>query len=221
MTYDLTLRRFKDAVRRRETPPQTLLRKGSALAVQVQDPEARQVQFVISTGSIDREGDTIALAGWDLTAFMKNPVVLWGHNAQELPIGRASAIGIEGGELRAVVEFVPRDMPVVGEKAEAVLRMCRDGFLSATSVGFRPTKFEVAEDRMTDDDWWPKLDFLQQELLEFSIVSIPANPEALIDPNERAAVHLDLTADLAAVAAAAAVTAERSARRRLLLAACI
>jgi HK97 family phage prohead protease len=221
MTYDLTLRRFKEAVRRKEAPAKTLLRKASVAKLLVSDVEARQVRFTISTDSIDREGDTIALGGWNLSAFMQNPVVLWGHNASELPIGRAAAIGIEGGELRAVVDFVPADMPAVGEKAEAVLRMCREGFLSATSVGFRPTDFRYAEERMKEDDWWAPIDFLQQELLEFSIVSIPANPEALIDPSERAAVHLDVTADLTAVAQAAAVTPERIARRRLLLAACI
>jgi HK97 family phage prohead protease len=224
MTYDLTLQRFKEAVRRKETPPQGLVRK-AGLLMTVNDIDQRQVRFTISTASVDREGDTIALDGWDLASYMKNPVVLWGHDASELPIGRCTAIGTEGDSLVALCDFVPADMPIVGPKAEAILRMCRDGFLSATSVGFRPTEFKVAGDRMADDDWYPKLDFLKQELLEFSVVSIPANPEALIDPSQRGSITFATAAELDALlenaAAATSALAEKHARRRLLRAACV
>ena len=186
----------------------------------------RQVKYTISTGSVDREGDTVAIDGWQLDHFMTNPVVLWGHKAGELPIGKCTAIGIEDGALKAMVEFVPADMPVVGSLAEAVLRMSRDGFLSATSVGFRPLQFEWAKDRDDEQSWFPPIDFLRQELMEFSVVSIPANPEALIDPAERltpatqiaAAAESARMAALEAEKAAAALAAirqqHREARRR-------
>jgi hypothetical protein len=51
------------------------------------------------------------------------------------------------------------------------------GFLSATSVGFMPTKYAFVDD--PERRWG--IDFLEQELLEFSCVPVPANPEALID----------------------------------------
>jgi HK97 family phage prohead protease len=172
--------------------------------------EDRRVKFTISTSSVDRERDTIAIAGWDLEAYAKNPVVLWGHCSHHLPIGKCLNIGPDGESLKAEVEFVPADMPEVGGLAEAVLRMCRTGFLSATSVGFRPLEYEIANDRDDDDSWWPPMNFLRQELMEFSIVSIPANPEALIDPAEVRQVTQTsaLSADELVVAAMAAVKQE-------------
>ena len=79
-------------------------------------------------------------------------------------------------------------MPLIGEQAEMIFRMCDQGFLNACSVGFNPTKYEIAKDRMDDDDWWPPVNFLAQELLEWSICTIPANPDATIDNTQRAAV---------------------------------
>ena len=173
---------FKQALKRGDRPGPAALHKHGTFAEPL---NGRAIKFTISTGSVDREGDTVAINGWQLGAFKTNPVVLWGHQTGELPIGKCTAIGVEGGALKAVVEFVPADMPAIGPLAEAVLRMSRDGFLSATSVGFRPLQFELAKDRDDGQSWFPPIDFLKQDLLEFSIVSIPANPEALIDPPER------------------------------------
>ena len=187
-------------------PGQTVLRKPLFSTAEVLGE--RQVRYTISTGTVDRQNDTVSVTGWDLTAFLLNPVVLWGHDARSLPIGRCVDIANDGAALKAVVEYVPSDMPVVGELAEAVLRMSRTGFLSATSVGFRPLEYEFAKDRDDDDSWWAPLDFIRQELLEFSIVTIPANPEALIDPDERSELA-------AAGLAAAAIEAERAAQLAL------
>jgi HK97 family phage prohead protease len=172
----------------------------------------RLIKFTISTGSIDRDNDTVDVKGWVLDAFQLNPVVLWGHKASQLPVGKCVGIGVEGDALKALVDFVPADVPVAGDFAEAVFRLCREGFLSATSVGFRPLEFELAKERMDDDDWWPPLNFLRQELMEFSIVSIPANPEALIDPTERAAAtQIDGAVVQQEIAAAAAAEVQRQA----------
>jgi HK97 family phage prohead protease len=178
-----TLLAFKTTLKRGDAPGSVMLRKQFGA---VTDPlQDRRLGFTISTGTIDRQGDTIAVAGWDLRNYLRNPVVLWGHDADELPIARCVSIDVSGNALKAVVEFVPADMPVVGDLSEAILRMCRSGFLSATSVGFQPLEFEIATDRDDEDSWFPPVNFLRQELLEFSIVAIPANAEALIDPADR------------------------------------
>lgn len=192
----MQLRQFKGMLKSGSPPGSVILRKPSIAVVEAM--ENRQVRFTISTGAIDREKDTVSVAGWDIEAYVRNPVVLWGHKAGELPIGRCIDIGNDGTALRALVDFVPADMPEVGERAEAVLRMCRTGFLSATSVGFRPLEYKIAEDRDDGESWWPPVDFLRHELLEFSVVSVPANPEALIDENERTFVSMLGTAPTAA-----------------------
>jgi HK97 family phage prohead protease len=157
--------------------------------------DARTLRFTISTDTVDREQDRIALAGWDLKNFRDNPVVLWGHDSSRLPIGRAFDVRIEDRALKASVEFIPADTPEGGPFAESVYRLARQGFLGATSVGFRPVKWDYTNDQSRGaDDWFPGIDFEEQELVELSIVTVPANPEALIEapgPGEGTAIAAD------------------------------
>lgn len=123
--------------------------------------------FCISTAAIDRDLDSINPKGWNLDAFRKNPICLFAHDYSSLPIGKCTDIKIVGGKLIASTEFADHEM------AETVLRLVDGGFLNATSVGFRPIKYSLNETRKG-------VDYEQQELLEYSIVPVPANPEALI-----------------------------------------
>jgi HK97 family phage prohead protease len=157
--------------------------------------DQRALRFTISTGAVDREQDAIAVTGWDLANFRRNAVVLWAHDAARLPIGRAFDVRIDDGALKASIEFIPPDTPEGGAFAESVYRLARSGFIAATSVGFRPIKWEYTNDRERGaDDWFPGIDFQQQELVELSVVTVPANPEALIDapgPGEGTAIASD------------------------------
>ena len=148
----------------------------------------RQLRFTASTGAVDREHDRIDPRGWQLASYLANPVILWAHRQSELPIGKAVEIGIEGDALKMTVEFVSPDVPVVGPMAEAVYQLCLRGFLTATSVGFRPLTWSVpGGESARGDDWMPGVDFETQELLEVSICGIPCNPEALMDPGQEIA----------------------------------
>lgn len=146
----------------------------------------RQFRFTISTASVDLQMDTIAVGGWDLTAYRRNPVVLWEHGSDPTvgrwPIGRAFNVGPEKGALKASVEFDAFDIPITGPIAEACVRKLQNGSLCAVSVGFRPLEYTVTDDPARGaGDWSPGVDFTRQILLEFSIVSVPANAEALMD----------------------------------------
>lgn len=156
------------------------------------ETDKRALRFTISTAAVDREADTIAITGWDLANYRKNPVVLWGHDQWRLPIGRGFDLTVEDGALKASVEFVPEDLPEGGAFAESVYRLARGGFIAATSVGFRPLKWSYTADKDRGaDDWFPGIDFEEQELVEFSIVTVPANAEALADqplPGEGTAI---------------------------------
>jgi len=145
--------------------------KRKQVATTIRKTDAPRVfQFTISTGAVDRERDTIAPGGWRLESYRKNPVVLFGHRHDEPPVGRARSVGVRDGALVAVVEFPE---PGVYERADVIRRLVEQDFLRATSVGFRPIKSVYNEARRGTD-------FLEQELLEFSIVSVPANAEALL-----------------------------------------
>jgi HK97 family phage prohead protease len=136
--------------------------------------EERQVQFVISSAAVDRMGDTISVDGWDLGNFKKNPVVLWSHDPT-MPIGVADKIWAEGGKLKAIAEFQPAD---INPFADSIYKMLTHPkrFLRATSVGFIPKEYAFSKDPNRTFG----VDFLKQELTEFSICAIPANPEALM-----------------------------------------
>lgn len=128
------------------------------------------LEFVISTPAIDREHDVIKVDGWHLENFEKNPVVLWAHQYSTPPVARAPSVYQEGDQLRGVARFTPADVNPFGHM---VYQMTRGGFLNATSVGFQPMKYVW-------NDEHGGYDFEEQDLLEFSIVPVPANPEALL-----------------------------------------
>lgn len=135
----------------------------------------RSVQFTISTEGVDRTGDTIAISGWKLDNYRANPMVLFNHDPSR-PIGVADKIWIEDGKLKAVAEFQPRSMSGL---ADAVYQMLTHPkrFLRAASVGFRPLKYAFS----TDPARGYGIDFMEQELLEFSVCAVPANPQALAE----------------------------------------
>jgi len=125
---------------------------------------------------VDRMGDTIAVDGWRLDNYRKNPVVLFAHDSNQLPVGKSLREWTDGGALRSQMEFTPREMNPMGASVGALVR---GGFLRATSVGFAPDEWKVNEER-SGHGWGPAIDYLKQELLEFSWVPIPANPDALV-----------------------------------------
>lgn len=129
----------------------------------------RKMSFTISTAAVDRDGDTIDPKGWDLGSYSKNPVVLWAHDYSSPPVGKAINIKSTEHGLQADVEFLPQGMDPFADK---IHDMCKAGFLNATSVGFRGMEYDEASGRKG-------YDFKKQELLEFSIVPVPCNPEAL------------------------------------------
>ena len=149
-------------------PDDAVVRKQFVSDVEVHDD--RTVKFVITTGDADREKDIIDPAGWDVRGYLKNPVVLFAHDYDSLPVARTVSLEQQGDKLIAVAEFAS---PELNPMAEQVYQMLRQGFLKGASVGFRPLAFTYNETR-------GGVDFAKQELLEFSVVPIPANAQALM-----------------------------------------
>lgn len=131
------------------------------------DDDRKKYAFVASTEAEDRMGDVIRLAGWKLDDYKKNPVVLFGHN-HDMPIGRAHNVKVADNALRAEIEFAPEEVDPFAAK---IGRMVDAGFLRAVSVGFRPLDMKPLKSG--------GLEFTKSELLEISVVSVPANQEAL------------------------------------------
>lgn len=140
------------------------------------DPDAGIYEAMISTESPDRDGDVILASGGDLTNFSKNPVVLYAHNYWDLPVAKAIEVEkLAGAGVRARFQF-----PEWGEseQADTVRRLWAGGFLNATSIGFIPVKWEPR--KSPDGEKLARGQMITEwELLEFSIVPVPANQDAL------------------------------------------
>ena len=145
---------------------------------QVEEDEGNVLLFAISTASEDRDSDTIDSEGWELENYQKNPVVLWCHDYKEPPVGKALETWMENGKLRSRAQFPEESMNPFGYM---VYQMYREGYLNATSVGFVPLEWTVNEER----SGFMPMDFKRQELLEYSAVPVPANPEALVEARSK------------------------------------
>lgn len=164
---------FKTACKSNEDISDAVIRVAAPIEVKAVSGE-RAVDFVISTDSVDRHGDRVSSDGWDLKNYRKNPVVCWAHDYDMLPVARAKNIRVDDGKLKATAVFQAAGKVPFND---IVYEMLADGFLNAASVGFQPRKWAWAE----GDDRRLGMDFAEQELLEFSIVPVPANAECLVD----------------------------------------
>jgi len=135
-----------------------------------------RMRVVASDETIDRYGDVIRVSGWDLSNYRKNPIVLFGHSARD-PIGTAEvSIDKQRKELIADITFADEG---TSEIVDAVRRLVDQKILKAVSVGFQPTKEPNEIKDPVTNKWTGGYEFIGQELLENSVVSIPANPSAL------------------------------------------
>ena len=131
------------------------------------------IAFVISTDEVDRHGDVIQAQGWQLDAYLNNPVFLWARDYSRPVIGRASEVWHEPHRLLARMKFAPTDF------AQKVAVLYRTGFQNGVSVGFKPLRYEERRHEKTGAS-------LEQELLETSAVPVPANRNALTRALEQA-----------------------------------
>jgi HK97 family phage prohead protease len=128
--------------------------------------EKSATTFIMSNASVDRMGDTIDPMGWDLNNFKKNPIALFNHN-YDLIIGKWNNIRVEGNNLMGDLELAEAG---TSELVDTVRSLVEQRILSAVSVGFAATEYDFGESG---------IDFKKQELMECSLVSVPANPQAL------------------------------------------
>src|SRR3990167_877480 len=150
----------------------TKVYKTFAAEVKAEGDEARLIRFRITTDAVDRERDVLSAAGWKLDHYLKNPVVLWAHDYRQPPIARAREIVSTEHGLSSLAEFPPKG---VHPFADTIYDLLKGGFLNSASVGFNPTKPPVYNEERKG------YDYAEQELLEFSVVPVPANPEALVE----------------------------------------
>ncbi len=155
---------------------QKAIYKGCAAQVKSIDVDERSVTAAISTGAIDRDNEVLLPKGAQIDRFQANPVVLWSHDSFSPPVGKALWVKKGTKKITAKVQFAET------ERGEEIWQLFKGGFLNAFSVGFDPIAHHAptpADIRKNPDFAQVRRIFTEWELLEFSAVAVPANPEAL------------------------------------------
>jgi uncharacterized protein len=139
------------------------------------DVEAGQgFPWTLSTFDLDRFCERIDPQGWDFKRFMDNPIVEWAHRYDIPAIGKIEGLAVDGDGLHGVVFFNDKSFDAFGW---GIGQRVKAGVIRAGSVGFRALEIEIPSKEDSQDG--TSLIFRKQELLEFSICNVPANPFAL------------------------------------------
>lgn len=128
-------------------------------------------EFILSDESVDRMGDMIMSDGWDIRNFKNNPIALFNHNPNFV-IGNWVGIRVGEKKLRAKLVLAPAG---ISKRIDEIRALVDAGILKATSVGFKPIDFEQLDKKNP----FGGAKFTKQELVETSLVSVPANANAL------------------------------------------
>src|SRR6266404_2999373 len=188
---------------RRELHPKT------TLPPEGDNAPANTLDFRSSDQTLDRYQEVITVAGWKLDNYRKNPVVQNAHSYGSLAdtIGKSLLTEIRDAAPRSHAS--PSDAPTLhaptpylfqrvqfaveeNPLAKVAYGLYKGGFLKAVSVGFIPLRWENGS---AESGYRRK--YLEQELLEVSAVSIPANPNALTLGLQAGAVEIGDVKELA------------------------
>ena len=130
-------------------------------------------EFVLSDESVDRMGDIIESTGWKLETFKKNPIALFSHKA-DFPIGKWSNLQVtKDKQLRGKLELAPKG---TSPRIDELHALVDAGILRAVSVGFKPIKAML----MDPQNPFGGQRYVEHELIECSLVAVPANANALM-----------------------------------------
>ncbi len=177
------------------------------------EPEDRKLRFTGSDETEDRDGDIIEVSGWQLDNFKRNPVILFGHDYHSPAVARAENVFKNLEERKLVfdvkfpttAELSSNGIENASEHAkfvDTIYNLYKHKYMTATSVGFIPIKWKVRDDgeQLEQPETRRGTRFLEQELLELSLVPVPSNPMALqnaksygldVEPVERAIAELE------------------------------
>ena len=141
--------------------------------------EGNFYRVTIAANERVRQPPELDFGGLSTEGYLRNPVVMWAHDISGrsesggLPIGRTRELTRDGaGRLVADFEFLSEDA-----FAQRVKNAWDKGFLRAASISWMPV-----EDGPSEGGQWRDT---KSDLLEWSIVAVPADPDALRESQSR------------------------------------
>lgn len=139
--------------------------------------------FTVITDRVDGNGNQADIDGWDMTRFNANPVVFFNHRWNDPPIGRALGLQTHTDHIVATIQLAPTQL------GEQIALMLADGYIRGASAGWKPLDWEL---NISDRGFPTGIHSHRQELLELSVVGLPAQPDTLKQALN-AASHIDWT----------------------------
>jgi HK97 family phage major capsid protein/HK97 family phage prohead protease len=142
----------------------------SVLTVKKVDPEQRIITGTATTPAPDRMGDIVEPLGVEF----KNPMpLLHQHNTEE-PVGTVRFDKPTAGGITFTAKMPQIDAPgPLRDRVETAWEEVKAGLVRAVSIGFRPLEYSRMEDG--------GIRYIRSEVLELSLVTIPAQQAATID----------------------------------------
>ena len=141
----------------------------SQFEVKAVDAEKRRITGIATSPSLDRVSDSVKTEGLKF----KTPFpLLWQHDHMQ-PIGSVVEAKITSKGLQISAELVKVDAPSqLAARLEEAWQSIITGLVRGLSIGFRPLTWAYNEQG--------GYDFLEAEITELSVVTIPCNAEASI-----------------------------------------
>lgn len=137
------------------------------------DNKAYEIEWYASTKDKDRMNDVVEPTAFEetLKQYMTNPIVLLQHDMDK-PIGNVVEASIDEKWL-----FIRAK---ITEDTDWVFSKLKNGVLRTFSIWYRVKDFETVENVNADGEYSYTNIIKSLELFEISIVSVPANPFALV-----------------------------------------
>lgn len=149
-----------------------MYRAYSVLSIKEYKDEGEYFEFsgIATTPTPDRYGDIVEPKG----GTFKNPMpLLWQHRS-DTPVGNVefSDVSDDGINFKAKLPYIKEDGKLK-EEVDKAIQSVKYGLVSAVSIGFKTKEYSYINDSygMHITEW---------ECLELSLVTIPANSDAII-----------------------------------------
>ncbi len=141
----------------------------SVLEIRGVDDEERIITGVATTPTPDRMGDVVEPLG----VKFKNPLALLHQHRADQPVGtvKFEKPTKDGIKFEARLPKIA-DAGPLKDRVDTAWGEVKSGLVRAVSIGFRPLEYAIMEDG--------GYRFVESEVLELSLVTIPANADATI-----------------------------------------
>jgi len=141
----------------------------------------RAVIAVVSTGTLDMDGEILVPKGARFDRFRKAPSISWSHQYRELPVAKAQWIKYDKGRDAIIAKPVYAEF----DFADDVYNLYLGGFLKSFSIAYDPYTADIITPNDADFKRHPEWEGARRviktwDLVEFSCCTFGINPEALV-----------------------------------------